>query len=372
MLIIDRELTRAPQDMDVRAWRARVLLWSGQLQDAEHEYTEILDVIQNDPDPWMGLATVYSREGRGEEAEKALANALALDPGRADLHAAHGRLLRAANKLSEAKVEFKKALYLDPASEEARLGLLSLRTVPKHELVFGSNTDLFNFADANHDEGVSLISRWTSQWKTAAVGSFYRWGGTEAEKISVSVTRNIPAWGALTLGGAIGHDNGVIPRSETFFDYDKGWRLNREGLLRGLEIDYGQHWYWYSTARILTINELTTFYLPHAWTWSLGLTGARSDFSQSETEWRPSGLTRISFPIIGNDQPRLQGNLLFAMGTENFAQVDQIGHFSSQTYGGGLRWLLTESQYVTGTVAYQQRTQERNETSFGFTYGIHF
>jgi hypothetical protein len=60
------------------------------------------------------------------------------------------------------------------------------------------------------------------------------------------------------------------------------------------------------------------------------------------------------------------------MGTENFAQVDQIGHFSSQTYGGGLRWLLTESQYVTGTVAYQQRTQERNETSFGFTYGIHF
>jgi hypothetical protein len=342
------------------------------LQQAEHEYIEILAVVHNDPDLWMDLANVYSREGLSEQAKQALAKALTLDPGRADIHAARGRLLRSTDNLGEARLEFQKALNLDPASEEARMGLLSLRGAPKHELRFGSDTDLFNFADANHDEGVSLASRWTSRWKTVAVGSFYRWGGTDAEKISASVTRSIPTWGALTLGGAIGHDNGVIPKSEAFFDYDKGWRLTHGALLHGLEIDYGQHWYWYSTGRILTINELTTFYLPRAWTWSLGLTGARSDFPQSETEWRPSGVTRIGFPIVGNDQPRLQGNLLFAKGTENFAQVDQIGHFSSQTYGGGLRWQLTDRHYVTGVAAYQQRTQDRSEISFGFTYGIRF
>src|ERR1700680_1728481 len=29
--IVDQEVARAPQDMDVRAWRARVLGWSGRL-----------------------------------------------------------------------------------------------------------------------------------------------------------------------------------------------------------------------------------------------------------------------------------------------------------------------------------------------------
>src|SRR5689334_14276493 len=34
MKIVDREAARAPEDMDVRAWRARVLTWSGHLADA--------------------------------------------------------------------------------------------------------------------------------------------------------------------------------------------------------------------------------------------------------------------------------------------------------------------------------------------------
>src|SRR6266436_7101088 len=41
MRIVDREVARAPQDMDVRAWRARVLAWSGRLAEAEKEYLEI-------------------------------------------------------------------------------------------------------------------------------------------------------------------------------------------------------------------------------------------------------------------------------------------------------------------------------------------
>src|SRR5579859_6648218 len=58
--IVDREISRVPQDMDVRAWRARVLTWSGNLPEAEKEYLEILKVARNDPDSWMGLANVYS------------------------------------------------------------------------------------------------------------------------------------------------------------------------------------------------------------------------------------------------------------------------------------------------------------------------
>src|SRR5712692_5814372 len=56
--IVDQVIARAPRDMDVRAWRARVLAWSGHLTEAETEYQEILKVSRNDPDNWMGLANV--------------------------------------------------------------------------------------------------------------------------------------------------------------------------------------------------------------------------------------------------------------------------------------------------------------------------
>jgi Tfp pilus assembly protein PilF len=77
---LDRELARAPHDLDVRAWRARVLAWSGHLAEAEKEYLEILQSAGNDPDHWMGLASVYLREGRAEDALPALDRAVELDP----------------------------------------------------------------------------------------------------------------------------------------------------------------------------------------------------------------------------------------------------------------------------------------------------
>ncbi len=234
----------------------------------------------------------------------------------------------------------------------------------------GGNADLFSFADANHDEGLSLTSRWTSHWMTSVVGNVYRRGGTDAEKFVASATGKSPKWGALTVGGAAAHDNNVIPKDEAFFDYDQGWKLRGSKIIRGVEIDYGQHWYWYTTARILTINGTTLFYLPRDWTWSLGLTGARSHFSS--TEWRPSGMTRLGFPITRWNERHLGGNVFYAVGTENFAQVDQIGQFSSHTYGGGLRLQLTAREDVTGFAAYQKRTQDRRQTSFGFTYGVRF
>src|SRR6476660_7369846 len=53
--IVDQAIARAPQDMDVRAWRARVLTWASRLADAEKEYLDILKFSERDPDNWMGL-----------------------------------------------------------------------------------------------------------------------------------------------------------------------------------------------------------------------------------------------------------------------------------------------------------------------------
>jgi tetratricopeptide (TPR) repeat protein len=372
LAIADREIDRTPQDMDVRAWRARVLMWSGKLAEAELEYHVLLATAPHDPDNWLGLATVYSREGRPREALQALDRAVELDPMRTDIHVARARALKVLGSQNEARLEFNRTLDLDPTNAEGRAGLISLRGELKHELRLGVNTDLFNFTDANQDEGLTLISRWTPAWRTLVAFDGYHWGGTDAEKFVASLARKLPRLGTLTVGGAAAQDNGVIPKNEGFFDYDQGFRLRRARFLRGLELVYGQHWYWYTTARILTTNETLLFYLPRDWTWSLGLIEARSHFLGTGAEWRPSGMARLGFPIANWEQRRLGGNVFFAVGTENFAQVNQIGEFSSQTFGGGLRLQLTGRQDITGFADYQKRTQDRTESSFGFTYGIRF
>lgn len=370
--IVEREIMHFPNDMDVRAWRARILFWSGRLREAEQDYVDILSISAKDPDNWLGLANVYSREGRAQEAVQALDRAVALDSSRLEIHVARGFALRAIDRRDEATMEFRRALALDANNAEAKQGLRSLAAIRKHELRIASNTDLFSFANANQNAGLALTSRWTSHWGTMGAAEFYRWAGIDAEKLTASVTGKLPKWGAVTLGGAAANDNGVVPRDEALIGYSHGWKLRSDGQIRGVEADYEQHWYWYAAARILTLNELVIFYLPGEWTWSFRLTGARSQFPDTSREWRPSGSTRIGFPIVRGENHQLTGTLLFATGTENFAQADQIGRFSSQSYGGSLRFQFTPSQDVTGIADYQKRTQGRNETSFGLSYGIRF
>lgn len=371
LFIVEKEIARSPQDTDLWAWRARIMTWSGRLQEAEAEYLKILQISDKDPDVWQGLASVYSRQGRYEEALHALTKAVELDPQRADLHTARGHVLQARKAGRDARLEFQKALALDPANREALLGLYSFEDdETKYQLRFGEENDLFSFAEPNHAEWLSLTSRWTSCLSTNVAADTYQRGGIEAGKFVGGITARVPRLAALTIGGAAGHDNGVIPKSEAFFDIDRGWTSRHSGLVRGLEFDYGQHWYWYEAARILTLNGSAIVYFPRQWTLTLAGTGARSGFSGTGTEWRPSGVTRLGFPLAG--WPRLGGNLFFATGSESFAQVDQIGRFASHTYGGGLRLYLSATQDITGYASYQKRTQDKTDMNFGFSYGIHF
>jgi tetratricopeptide (TPR) repeat protein len=370
--IVDQQIALSPGDLDIRTWRAQVLTWAGRLTEAEHELNEILKVEKSDPDNWMGLATVYMRQGRAEEALKTADHAVELDPNRADLRATRAEMLHANGDSSDAHLEFQSALVLDPGRSDARSGLSSIRGEGKQELRFGFDEDLLSFAPANRNQWVTLVSKWTPRWTTSAGGSFYQRGGIGAENFIGSVTTNQSHWGAITIGGATGHDNGVIPETEAFFELDHGFKISEDQPVRGIEVVYGQHWYWYTAARILTTNETAIIYLPRDWTWSIGLTEARSHFSDTNVGWRPSGQTRLSVPLGHWSERKLSGNVFFAVGTEDFAQVDQIGSFASQTYGGGLRFQFTARQDVTGYGVFQQRTQDHAQTSFGFSYGIRF
>ena len=58
---------------------------------------------------------------------------------------------------------------------------------------------------------------------------------------------------------------------------------------------YGQHWYWYATARILALNGSGILYLPKDFTWSLGITDARSAFPGTGAQWQPSRIPAWDF-----------------------------------------------------------------------------
>jgi len=370
--VVNAVLARNPADVDARESQAWLFLWSGDVPKAEQGFLALTKDSPKDPDMWQGLSSVYERQGRWQEALKAIDQAIQLDPHRTDLREQRAAVLRALDRRPEARLEFMRVLEMDPSSTEAKSGLLSLQEPPKHELRIGTDEDLFNYTGAYGSEWVSLVSRWNSHWDTSIAGDFFQRAGFGAGKVIGSVTGKTRAWGALTVGGAVGHDNTIIPRSEAFFGYDRGWRISEDRFVRGVEATYDQHWYWYSSARVLTLTGGTLVYLPRDWSWAIALTGARNSFPGLAPGWQPSGITRLAFPLAHWGERRLSGNALFAVGSEDFALVEQIGSFASQTWGGGFRFQFNSRQDVTGYAAFQQRTQDHTDTSFGFSYGIHF
>jgi tetratricopeptide (TPR) repeat protein len=360
--------------LDLKAWRARVLTWAGRFAESEHAYREILAVEKpghSDPDHWAGLATACWRLGKIEEALHAIEIAVQLDSHRADLHVAYSHILRAAGQPIEAQAELDKAHSLDPATAISPQPLKAARRYG-NEFRVGTETDFLSYTVPNYGQFASLNTSWTPLWSMNLGGAVYERSGVFADKFVGSLTFRAPSFAALTAGGSVANDHAVIPKNEAFFDLDRGRKLSETSILRGLEFDYGQHWYWYQAARILALNGAAILYLPRDWSFALAATGARSAFSGTGAEWRPSGSSKLSFPLATGRAAQLSGNIFFAAGSENFALSDQIGRFASQTYGGGLRFRFAERQDITCAASYQRRTQNRTDTYLGFGYGIHF
>jgi len=370
--VVDGELNRQPRHPELLEWRARLLLWAGQLDEAAAEWKEVLTIAPYDADNWLGLASVYWRQGNPKQALIAANKALDVDPNRADAHLFRGRALLVLQDSMGARREFQRAIELDPGDKEAKSALDSVKQPPRHQLLIGAENDLFTFTGSSQQNEISLSSRWSEYWATAFAQGFYRRDNIGASKFQASTTFNCCRWGALTVGGTLAHDNGIIPKNEAFFAYDRGFRLGSTPVLRGIELVYGQHWYWYTSARVLGISQTAILYLPHDWTWLLSVTAARSEFGSASPQWSPSESSKLQFPIFPSEKHRVDGNLLFACGREDFSQVDQIGSFSSRSYGGGLGFQVIKSQELKGFALYETRTNHQSEIGFGVRYGIRF
>ena len=367
LAIVDQRLADAPEDLEAHGWRGRLLAWKGRWSEGEAEYRIVLDKFPNDTEILTGLSDVLLWQKKYTEALQTLDQARKISPADPEVLSRRARVLALLGRTPEARSEYQQTLLFDTENTDARTGLDSLRENTKHELRVGEDVDVFNYADAGQTQGVSLSSRWNQRWSTVFGVSTYQRFSQDAVKFLANTAFHFTARDWFTVGSAVANSQSVVPTNETFFEYGHAFRIENHWI-KGLESSYQQHWFWYQGAHVLTLNTSQIVYLPHQWTWSLNVTGARTGFLGTPVAWTPSGWTKIGFPL----QRRVTGDVFFGVGSENFAQIDQIGRFSAHTFGGGLRYQFAALQDINGYVARQNRTQGQIDTSFGLSYGIRF
>ena len=367
LALVDRQLGKTPADLEARGWRGRLLAWQGRWAEAESEYRQVLDGAPNDTDILCGLADVLLWQGKPEEAQVVVNRARDLAPSQTSILRRHARILVALGHVEDARQVYREILALDSNDAEARTGLAGPAGEYKHELRVGGDGSTFNYTDPAGAQSMLVSSRWTRHWSTAFASEFYQRFGENAAKVTASGSLRFTKSDWLNLGGALGHTNGTIPKREAVFEYGHGLRLPGPWV-KGLEASYQQHWLWYQGAHVLVLSLAQLYYLPRDWTWSITVSGARSGFTGTGIEWVPSGSTRLEFPLLR----QLSANLGFANGTENFAHVDQIGHFSARTFAGGMKYRFAQRQDISDYFAVQNRSRGRTQNSFGMSYGFRF
>ena len=366
--VVEAWIKTHPDDLEARGWHARLLSWTNHWGEAEAEYRRLLEVFRDDTDLLAGLADVLTWQRRYGEALPWLERACRLAPERSDCQLRRARVLQSLGRARDAQEAYRRVLAKDATSAEAKAGLEQLREGGRHELRVGGDVELLNFAQNAGAVAASLRSKLHPRVSSLFAVTQQQRFGEQATRFGAESTVRLSSGDNLTTGGAVARDLGVIPRSEAYFEYGHGFQWRGNGPVRGLESLYQQRWLWYRDARVLVFSPGAILYLPKDWTWLFRASAARNRFAGSAVEWRPSGWTRLSFPLSRN----VSGHLLFASGTENFGVADQIGRFSARTWGSGLKFRLAPGQEITTYGHFQSRSQGRSQTSFGVSYAIRF
>jgi tetratricopeptide (TPR) repeat protein len=375
--IVDARLATAPDDSDALGWRAQLLAWTGHRAEAEAAYRRALQLSPSDGDYLLGLATLEAQEGRNADALPLLDAAVRIPPPRADVYSERGRVLAALGRRSEARADFLKARTLElanisPADDEAAAGLRSLELPPRFEVDFTNETDTFNYTNAANAQTVVFVAKPDAHWILTNEADSYQRFGADAQKDIAAVAYRFNGGNWLTAGAGGGNSQGVIPRTEAYFEYDRGFTVSETAPLRGIETTYNQHWFWYDGAHVLALTGTVAADMARSFRWTFSASEARSGFDGTPVAWEPSGYTRLEFPLPHVRAEKFLPNLTFAVGSENYSEVDQIEAFASRTYGGGFRLGLAERQYANFYFAWQIRNGGTSEGIYGASYGIRF
>jgi len=375
--VVQARLAAVPEDSDALGWLAKLLAWTGQRAEAEAAFRRALKVSPRDGDHLLGLATLLVQDGRNAEALALLDAAVQIPPPRADVYNERGRVLAALGRRNEARADFLKAHALEAtniaaADDEAAVGLRSLESPPRFEIDFMNETDTFNYTGAANAQAVVFVAKPNDRWTFSNEADSYQRFGMSAQKDIAAVAHRLPGRNWLTIGAGAGNAQGIIPSAETYFEYDRGFTLSESAPLRAVETSYNQHWLWYRGAHVLALTGTVTADLARGYRWTFSANEARSGFAGTRVAWEPSGYSRLEFPIPQVSANRFFPNVTFAVGSENFSELDQVSAFASRTYSGGFRLGLTDRQFINFYLGRQDRNGGNSEGIYGASYGIRF
>jgi YaiO family outer membrane protein len=367
-MLVDEWIKAYPQDLDARGWHARIQAWTRHWKEAEAEYRDLLRQTPEDVDLLSGLADLLTWQKRFKEALPLLERACSIAPDRTDCRLRLARVQDNLGLFREARSSYQSVLTQDKGSREAEAALTQLRENGRHQVQVGFDADLFNYAQDAGDATLSLHSRWNRRWSTLTAISQFKRFGQDATRCDADATMHIGSRQALTIGGAVASDAGVIPKSEARIAYDQGLGISEAGPIRSAEFMVQQRWVFYEGVHLQILSPGVILYLPKNWNWLFQFSTVRSSFSTAGNAWNQGGGTRLSFPL----SRRLTGHVLFSVGAENYGTVDQIHQFSAKTWGGGIRIGLAPGQELTGYAHYQNRSGGEAVTSLGMTYAFRF
>lgn len=379
--IVDARLAVAPNDSDALGWEAQLLAWTGHRAEAEAAFRRALQLSPRDGDYLLGLATLLAQDGRSADALGLLDSALEIPPPRADVYAERGRVLAALGRKKEARAAFLKARALEPkniasADDEAAAGLRELSaeaaSATRFELDVTNETDTFNYTGAANAQSIVFVAKPNARWIISDETDIYQRFGANAEKTLAAAGHQFRGGNWLTIGGGGGNAQGIIPSEEGYLEYDRGFRISESAALRGIETTYNQHWLWYDGAHVLVLTGTVAADLARGCRWTFSANEARSGFAGTPVAWEPSGYTRLDFSVPRVSAGKFLPNVTFAVGSENFGEVDQVRAFASRTYGGGFRLGLSARQFVNFYFAWQERNGGNSEGIYGASYGVRF
>lgn len=147
MAVAEEWMRAYPQDLDARAWHARLLAWSHHWPEAEAEYKSLVELSPEDSDLLMDLAHLLAWQKRYEESLQTVERACMASPGRADCDLERARLLRRLGRTRESRAKYKAMLEKGVAVEESKAALAELTPAASHELRIGGTADLMSYTD---------------------------------------------------------------------------------------------------------------------------------------------------------------------------------------------------------------------------------
>lgn len=214
---------------------------------------------------------------------------------------------------------------------------------------------------------VSLTSRWGNRWTTLFALNSYEMFGEKAVRVGGGAAFHFRHNDWVRFEGGIARPQDITSKRDALLEYGHGFRFANR-VIPGLESSYQQRWLWYRGAQVSTFATTQIIYLPREWLWAFSFTEARTCYPSSGCAVVPSGATKLTFPV----NHLLSADLLYAVGSENFSQVNQIGRISAHSYGGAVRYQLANHQDVLTSLVVQKRHSGQTQISLGMTYGIRF